>query len=127
MSYNARSFFFIQFLINNNNSEALFNRITFNFFFIYNFIIIFHVSSFAEMNFLILIQIIQILRERLSVIFKNVMFSIRLFESNLYVLINTRFNILFFRDVITRLIFFFIFFMRYIKYAFLYLNRNTEK
>ena len=47
------------------------------------------------------------MRKRLSIIFKNVMFSIKLFKSDLYVLINTRFNISFFRNVITRLNFFF--------------------
>ena len=127
MSYNARSYFFIQFFINNNNFKTLFNRIIFNFFSIYNFTIIFYISSFVKINFLFLIQIIQILRKRLSIIFKNVMFSIRLFESDSHTLINTRFNISFFRDVITRLIFFFIFFIRYIKHVFLYLNRNIKE
>ena len=127
MSYNARSYFFIQFFINDNNFEILFNRIIFSFFPIYNFIIIFYISSFIEINFLFLIQIVQILRERLSIIFKNVMFSIRHFESDSHVLINTRFNISSFRNVITRLIFFFIFFIKYIKHVFLCLNRNTKK
>ena len=127
MSYNARSYFFIQFFINNNNFKTLFNRIIFNFFSIYNFTIIFYISSFVKINFLFLIQIIQILRKRLSIIFKNVMFSIRLFESDSHTLINTRFNISFFRDVITRLIFFFIFFIRYIKHVFLYLSRNIKE
>ena len=127
MSYNARSYFFIQFFINNNNFKTLFNRIIFNFFSVYNFTIIFYISSFVKINFLFLIQIIQILRKRLSIIFKNVMFSIRLFESDSHTLINTRFNISFFRDVIIRLIFFFIFFIKYIKHVFLCLNRNIKK
>ena len=127
MFYNARSYFFIQFFTNNNNFETLFNRITFNFFFVCNFTIIFHISSFAEMDFLFLIQIIQILRERLSTIFKNVMFSIKLFKSDSYALMNIRFKTSSFLDVITRFIFFFIFFIKYIKHVFLCLSRNTRK
>ena len=127
MFYNARSYFFTQFFTNNNNFKTLFNRIVFSFFFICNFIIIFHISNFAEMNFLFLTLIIQILRERLSIIFRNVMFLIRLFENDLYASMNIRFNILFFYNVIIRLIFFFIFFIKYIRHVFLCLSCNIKK
>ena len=52
------------------------------------------------------------------------MLLIRLFDNELYVLINIRFRILFFREIITRVIFFFIFLIAHIAYKSLFLSRD---